>query len=145
MNGDEFIRVASKWAANSAAGEASFRSAVSRAYYGAFHIGQKLLADLGFDIPAGANSHGLVRILLLESGHAEAVEAGRLLKDLHSDRIKADYRIDKGDAATQRAAQLAVETASDASRLLNSCAVEPARAQLKNGIKSYKTKLGANR
>ncbi|HUY36823.1 MAG TPA: HEPN domain-containing protein [Pirellulales bacterium] len=145
MSGDDFIAVASRWAAHPAAGEASFRSAVSRAYYGAFHVARRLLRDLGFDIPAGSNSHSLVRVLLLESGHAQAVEAGRFLKDLHADRIKADYRLDKGDAATQAAARLAVETASAASSLIRSCAAEPARTEFKGGVERYKKKLEQGR
>jgi uncharacterized protein (UPF0332 family) len=143
MTGADFIATASRWAANPAASEAAFRSAVSRAYYGAFHLGMDLLNLLGLDIPKGANCHGLVRTFLLESGHAQAVEAGRLLKDLHADRIKADYRLDNRDAATHAAALLAVETATDTMSLIGTCSKEPDRTQIKTGIENYKRKLEA--
>jgi hypothetical protein len=100
-----------------------------------------LLNRLGLDIPKGANCHGLVRTFLLESGHAQAVEAGRLLKDLHADRIKADYRLDNPDAATHAAALLAVETAADTMGLIGACSKEPDRTQIKTGIENYKRKL----
>ena len=37
MDGHEFISLAGKLAASANAGEAAYRTAVSRAYYGAFH------------------------------------------------------------------------------------------------------------
>jgi hypothetical protein len=54
MTGDDFIAFSGKLAANPAAGEAGFRSASSRAYYGAFHLAMAFLAEIGTPVPANA-------------------------------------------------------------------------------------------
>jgi hypothetical protein len=58
MEGKEFLTVAQKLA--QARTEASIRSAYSRAYYGIFNMGLKLLSDLGFILPKDAFSHELL-------------------------------------------------------------------------------------
>lgn len=40
-----------------ASGEAEWRSAVSRAYYAAFHTGRVLLQAMGFVVPAAESAH----------------------------------------------------------------------------------------
>ena len=46
MNGRDFLDVANDLLASPR--EAAWRSAVSRAYYVAFHVARELLGDLGF-------------------------------------------------------------------------------------------------
>jgi len=60
MDGSDFIALAGKLAAGPAAGEATYRTAVSRAYYGAFHIARSFLAELGLQPVGNANVHALV-------------------------------------------------------------------------------------
>jgi uncharacterized protein (UPF0332 family) len=61
MNPDDFISLAGKLAANANADEATYRTAVSRAYYGAFHLAATFLAELGFAAPRMANVHVFVQ------------------------------------------------------------------------------------
>lgn len=60
MNPDDFVSLAGKLAANANADEATYRTAVSRAYYGAFHLAAAFLAELGFVAPRTANVHVFV-------------------------------------------------------------------------------------
>ena len=90
MNGDEFIRFAGLLVARFASDEAALRTAVSRAYYGAYHVAIRLLSRACTE----RLDHGSVRRLLKESGNPVAGQAGRRLDNLQSDRIKADYRLD---------------------------------------------------
>lgn len=48
MTGDDFIQFAGKIAVLPSSDAAALRTAVSRAYYGAFHLAKELLRDLGF-------------------------------------------------------------------------------------------------
>src|SRR6266540_2802737 len=71
--------------------EAEWRTAISRAYYGAFHVGCDLLRILGFDVPKADRAHAFVSMRLMNSSDAEVNEGGRKLSDLRSLRNRADY------------------------------------------------------
>ena len=49
MNWREFLSLAARLASGGA--EADWRTAVSRAYYAAFHVARRLFADLNFTVP----------------------------------------------------------------------------------------------
>jgi len=51
MNWRDFLSLAAQLAGDMA--EADWRTAVSRAYYAAFHVARRLLADLNFTVPRG--------------------------------------------------------------------------------------------
>jgi len=61
MTGDELISLAGKFVANTNLGgsEAQFRNAISRAYYGAFHLAKTLLEEINF--PIKENPKGIKR------------------------------------------------------------------------------------
>ena len=132
MNGDAFISLAGKLA--TAADPAALRSAVSRAYYGAFHMAEAFLAEIDRPVPRNANAHVLVARTLQRSGQPDAIRAGSLLGDLHSDRIKADYRLDDLRVETTAFARLSVETAHEIQVALAQCHLEPARSQIRNQL-----------
>ncbi|MGB2937451.1 MAG: HEPN domain-containing protein [Phycisphaerae bacterium] len=90
MTGKEFIGVAQELIGGSA--EAHWRSAVSRAYYAAFHVvGMSLGVHL--KVPKGPSAHGWVRNCLLNSQNSALEAAGSKLADLHRQRLNADYRL----------------------------------------------------
>ncbi|MBI5115238.1 HEPN domain-containing protein [Candidatus Poribacteria bacterium] len=79
-------------------GKAARRTAVSRAYYAAHHMGRRLLQSIGIDLSRPAERreiHVLTYSCFNQSGNDALVEAGRLLRDLHASRIEADYELDK--------------------------------------------------
>src|SRR5688572_7204239 len=91
MNPDEFLTLAIKLSSSS--GEAERRSAVSRAYYGAFHQAKVLLEACEITIPNSENIHSVIVRCLQHSGDMEIEVAGRKLDSLRSERNDADYRL----------------------------------------------------
>jgi uncharacterized protein (UPF0332 family) len=53
--GKDFLILAELWITGTS--EAEWRSAVSRAYYAAFHVARQLLRTLGFLVPRGDQAH----------------------------------------------------------------------------------------
>jgi uncharacterized protein (UPF0332 family) len=141
MTPHEFIAFAGKLAAMSSGGEAAVRTAVSRAYYGAFHAARELLADLNVSIAANLRSHGLVRQCLIGSSHAEAMSAGGALHDLHTDRIRADYELSDTRFQSFLFARSRVEKAELILTLLDRCRHEPARSEVRDAINAYLARL----
>src|SRR6267154_1443857 len=72
-------------------GEAARRSAVSRAYYAAFHVARDLLAGLGFVVPRADRAHEYLYRRLNNCGLPTVRVAAGKLHDLRSRRNQADY------------------------------------------------------
>jgi hypothetical protein len=62
IRGTDFLRLAENWITGG--GEADWRSAVSRAYYAAFHEARHLLRELGFPAPRGDQAHAYLWLRL---------------------------------------------------------------------------------
>jgi uncharacterized protein (UPF0332 family) len=92
MNPREFLDVADDLAAGIREGD--WRSAVSRAYYAAFHVARRLLRGGGFVVPSGDQVHAYCWLRLSNAGHPDVQEAGRGLSDLRTERNESDYDID---------------------------------------------------
>jgi uncharacterized protein (UPF0332 family) len=75
-------------------GEAHWRSAVSRAYYAAFHVARRLLIELGFVPPRSEQVHAYLCRRLNNSNHAEVTRSARRLERLRDLRNAADYDVD---------------------------------------------------
>ncbi|MFC1758813.1 hypothetical protein ACFL2H_08600 [Planctomycetota bacterium] len=131
MHPKEFITISGRIAGQGAAGA---RSAISRAYYGAFHTALLFLEDVDCTLPRNSNQHSLVQHALSNSSIDPAYDAGTLLSDLHGERIKADYRLENTNIETLASAQVAVEMADTISRLVGTLAEslreDPTRLQV---------------
>ncbi len=136
---EDFLRLAGKLAAVPSADEAQIRTAISRAYYAAFHAAKGCLTAIGVRI---GHNHGELQRFLLESAHSQAVEAGKQLADLHTFRIKADYELSDRIVGSRRFAQDCVETAAEIVAILKELNREPHRQQIKAGIEAYRRKIG---
>src|SRR5688500_14353012 len=103
MDPAEFITLSSKLVAM---GRAGARSAISRAYYGAFHLALEALAEFRVAPAANGRAHNLVPLFLdcADSPHADA--AASSLKDLYTKRIAVDYRLSDADVETLEHAKL---------------------------------------
>jgi len=112
MQPDEFIVLSGKLAAMNL-GAAGARSAVSRAYYGAFHLAMKILDEFATAPPANGQGHNLVPAFLESAGNEELSEAASLLQDLHSARIKVDYRIGDLNVESAEYARAELEVAHE--------------------------------
>jgi uncharacterized protein (UPF0332 family) len=93
MTGSDFLACAEKFSKGST--EAELRSAVSRAYYGAFHEALALLHVCGVWLPKTEQVHVKLGFCLRDCGDLGATTAGRELEILRSRRKIADY--DLGD------------------------------------------------
>ena len=81
---------------------AALRSAISRAYYAAFNAGAEILRRAGFQISDGPGGHGEVRDCLSNSGDPEVEKAGYKLSNLHTQRLHADYKMDRSEIENKK-------------------------------------------
>jgi uncharacterized protein (UPF0332 family) len=116
--------------------QADWRSAVSRAYYAAFHKARSTLRQGGFRVPDGEQAHGYLWLRLSNSGHPDVVNAGDDLKNLRRIRNWADYDFDR--SLDDAKAIVRVQVATDIIQLLDDLAKEPAiRDRVIDAIKAY--------
>jgi hypothetical protein len=141
MEANEFLAFAGRTVA---LGKAGARSAISRAYYGAFHLSRELLEDLVAETSRNARSHNLVPQFLSAANHVAATNAARALINLHTQRIIADYDLLNETVESLETAKLRVELAMDVARLLEEfrrdCLADPQLLQnLRNGVARVKS------
>lgn len=133
MNWRELLPLAARLAA--ATTEADWRAAVSRAYYGAFHVARHLFTDLGFVVPRADRAHQYLVFRLSNSGEAAVEQAGRDLETLRRLRNRADY--DELPALTQPQAIAAVQLAENIIQILDVARQEPVRTRIRDGMIVY--------
>jgi len=88
-----------------------FRSAISRAYYAAFHVGRNVLKKMGFSIYQNATGHEEVYQHLCNSGDDELAKAASKMNDLRAIRNNADYKLNRSDVEKKRNARMHVQQA----------------------------------
>src|SRR5262245_21425031 len=127
---DEFLVQAERWIQDP--GEVDWRSAVSRAYYAAFHAARDLLRELGFQVPRAAIAHSYLVLRLSNCGDPDLQRAGSELQDLQRERNLADYDIHltTGHARALRQVQIA----RSLNLRLNAGRVDPVRTQIRDAM-----------
>lgn len=133
MNFRDYLTLARKLAAG--ATEAEWRSAVSRAYYAAFHVGCELLRALSFVVPHADRAHSYLWLRLANSTHSDVNNAGLSLKHLRGERNRADY--DGRSRLTRAATAKYVQFAEEIIRVLDAAALEPTRTQITDAMRGY--------
>jgi uncharacterized protein (UPF0332 family) len=133
MNGRDFLPAAIRLAVE--ATEAGWRSAISRAYYAAFHVARRLLADLNFTVPRAGRAHQYLIFRLSNCGEPVVEQAGRDLETLRRLRNRADY--DEMPAVTQPQAIAAVRRAEDVIRHLDNARNDPPRTRIRDAMIVY--------
>lgn len=119
--------------------EADWRTAVSRAYYAAFHVARRILADLKFTVPRADRAHQYLVFRLSNSGEAAVEQAGSDLDTLRRLRNRADY--DEMPALTQSQAAAAVQLAKGIIQALDAARQEPARTRIRDTMIVYERDL----
>ena len=138
MTGHDYIALAKRLLAD--AEEASWRSAVSRAYYGAFHLGIDFFTALCFRVPQSDRAHSYLWMRLQNCGVAALVAAGSDLNELRSRRNEADYHfrrpVSRAKAAHFVATAEAVVAALDAASVgpVPAAAVQAAVARYERDV-----------
>jgi uncharacterized protein (UPF0332 family) len=89
MSPRDFLDTADDLAAG--ARESDWRSAVSRAYYAAFHTGRALLRQIGFPVPDADSGHQYASRRLAGAGRPDISRLGNDLAHLRGLRKRADY------------------------------------------------------
>ena len=120
MQGREFISVASTWCVLTSSTEPSWRSSISRAYYGAMHHCREFLSqDLKLNVPGGPTQHELIPRALSFSKAGLLIEASDKLIDLRNWRRRADYELHNDKAGKQALAKQAIEQAKSIESAIN--------------------------
>ena len=133
MNWRDFLALAARLATEPT--EADWRSAVSRAYYAAFHVARRLLADLHFTVPRADRAHQYLVFRLSNCGEPAVEQAGRDLDTLRRLRNRADY--DDAPAVTRPQAAAAVRLADGIIQALDAAGLEPTRTRARDVMIVY--------
>jgi uncharacterized protein (UPF0332 family) len=129
----DFLAQAERWIQET--DEAHWRSAVSRAYYAAFHVARDLFRDLGFQVPRAGIAHAYLSMRLSNSGDITIQAAGSDLNRLLTGRNQADYDIHR--MLTQPDALQLVRLARRIIQRLDTCRVDPLRTQVRDAMRDY--------
>jgi len=141
MNGGEFISFAGKLAMQTSHGPAGYRSAVSRAYYGAFHIARAYLNAFQFHCHSGSNEHQWVQHHFQNCTTQTARDIGQSLANLHESRKVADYKLDKVAADRQSNAESCVLRADGIRDNIKECSNPALIATIKAEMVAYRQKV----
>ncbi len=133
MTGPDFLPLARRLAAGST--EAEWRTAVSRAYYAAFHVARRLLEDVGFRVPRADRAHAHLWLRLSNCGDLGVQAAAEELQNLRNRRNHADY--DLHLPLGQRAASPLAPIAARIIQTLQAAAQEPTRTQITAAMRVY--------
>jgi uncharacterized protein (UPF0332 family) len=119
----DLIRLSSLWSEleHPSGDEAIWRSAISRAYYGAFHSAVGFLGQLQIAFPKRENEHKFAQEALNNSGDTNIRTAAYLLSDLRHNRNLADYEL----TTEMDVPKLAKECNADAIQICNFIAACP--------------------
>ena len=135
MGSDEFLALAVELAA--AGSEARQRTAVSRAYYGAFHFAKELLTAAGIILPDTAEAHRKIQLCLKESRVDDARRAGDKLELLRGQRNRADYDLRAADFRQKETAESLLGVTQNLVAVLEMLRVEPVWSLFRSNVRTY--------
>ena len=118
-----------------------FRSAISRAYYAAFHVGLNVLKEMGFSIYQNASAHELVREYLSNSGDDELAKAAIKMNDLRTRRNHADYKLNRSDVEKKENARLHVQQAARLIETIEKRCQSENRGEIIEAIQEWKDRF----
>jgi uncharacterized protein (UPF0332 family) len=124
--------------------EATYRSAVSRAYYAIFHCAVEFLSELGFPASRGPQAHGELQFRVNNCGVAEFQQLYGMIHQLYGRRRLADYELKNAEFQSRPTAALWVASAKQAIAIVMDCKKSKALCtQIRQGIREYEEKLKA--
>jgi uncharacterized protein (UPF0332 family) len=133
MDGRSYLQLADTLASGST--EAEWRTALSRAYYAAFHVARQLLREIGFRVPRADRAHSYLWLRLANAGDSQVEWAGTYLNNLRRLRNHADYDLDSPVAQSFPLAQVPV--ARQIIQILDGARQEPTRTDITDAMKVY--------
>ena len=121
---------------------AELRTAISRGYYAAYHVGVRWFETLGFVIPQGPGGHGEVARRLQNSGDPDLELVGRQLQRCHRQRIQADYQLHDQDVETANTARLCILQTAQIVQSLDACLTDASRrSHVQQAIRAWERKI----
>ena len=141
MNSTDFISLAIKL--SNSQQEVELRTAVSRAYYGAFHSVRELLEECGIAFPPkellGADIHRKVRFCLANAGDADALLIAGKFDIMRQQRNLADYdlRTERFSLASAKNVRICVQRAIQIVDALERCRGAPTFVQFRETVCAY--------
>jgi hypothetical protein len=141
MNAKDYFDLARKLAQMRT--EAAIRSAISRAYYAAFHFGKNLVEALGFKLPKDAAAHEKLYHLLNNAGIESATEAADWLLRLRKRRTLADCDFARDDLRSAYECQKDLLKVAGIISFCENYSSEPLRSTLKKGLAEYVKMAGS--
>jgi len=141
MNPRDFLDLA-RLLATETPKAANLRTATSRAYYSAHHVGAEVLRVMGLKISTGGSGHQDVWRRLQNSGDDDLKIAGSQLADLHSSRVRADYRLKDGRAEKQANVRGHIQQAQEIVETIERSCSGPKRQDILKAIKQWETSTG---
>lgn len=120
MRPRQFLELAEQLANGSSAAEC--RSAISRAYYAIFNLGEEFFERMGLPRPK-REYHIILQRRLLNSGDKGLEKVGSRLGDLHTKRVSADYKMTDKLIENPQSARDAVERATEMAETLEKCPI----------------------
>jgi hypothetical protein len=120
MKSDAFLEFA-QWAFDNNKSPASCRSAISRAYYAAFHCAVESLDSMAIGMAKTDNRHERAPDILSQSQDADISLAARMLDQLRKDRNEADYELPNTDWDQEAEVEFRIRSAGRVIGILNTC------------------------
>ena len=140
MDPRDFLQVAGRLTLASGSTAADYRTAISRAYYGVYHLARQLLNDRLQFFCNVDNEHLWVQRHYYNCQMKAAKEIGRPLGNLHEARKNADYDLDDPGIETSAAARFQLERARAIQSSIQTC-IDPANIEtLKTEMTAYRAK-----
>ena len=140
MNPRDYLELANEIV--KVAGAARCRSAISRSYYAAFNVGVEALRKLGFAPGKGAAGHGEVAHCFMNSAEPNSIMAGQRLAELHTNRIRVDYHLERTDVEHPMHAARLIEDARFIIDTFDQSVAGPQRAQIQSAIAAWRKSNG---
>lgn len=122
---------------------ANCRTVFNRSYYAAYNVGVSFLKEIGIKVTTGPGGHGKVRAYFQNCGISDLEQAYYKLTSLHSNRIDADYRLEKNSVEKVNNARKALKNAESIINTTDSHSSESERSKVLSGINEYKRKIGS--
>jgi uncharacterized protein (UPF0332 family) len=139
VEGKEFFELAQKLVQMRS--ESALRSAISRAYYAAYHCCIQLLREFGFQFSKDASAHDKVAAYLNNAGITEIQFASKELGYLRRRRNHADYDLASAEFQNHINCQLDLARAQSIILEIEKYNQEPLRTQLRTGLRKYHAKI----
>jgi len=118
-----------------------FRSAISRAYYAAFHVGLNLLREMGFSIVQNHNAHKEVCYHFNNSRDGDLAKAASKMDDLRTRRNHADYELNRSDVEMKKNARMLVQQASRLIETIEKGCNSENRSQIIEAIQNWRSRI----